>query len=634
MADDLLGGVLGGEDERSETEVPQTVAGAEAFAAAVAARLSGNDPGVARNTEIFLEKQAQLLDTQRQHLEDEHALRLEHLAHQRHLLRGQRLGQAIRITFQIGIAVVVLIIGASIAVMLHDAFSSHSVVIDSFEAPAALAPRGVTGTVVASDLLNELTRLQSASRSLGLAQQKRSLSNGWSNDVKVDVPETGVSLGEISRLLKARFGHDLHVGGNLIVSESGGLALTVSGGSILPRTFAGAAGDLDALVVEAAQYVYSQFQPALWARYLNVSDRCPEAITFIKSAYAGTSGQDRASLLNDWASCIVRSDSSADARQTALEMYREAIKSDPDFVPAYVNEATLLAGSGQEESAWRVMQGIGVPNTVKRVRAPAALTDDFGAVLDALYRDAESTGGMGSFGSGSTAPAIALLQVQLHEPVAAELTLQTIAASEDPLEAGRMHFIRAELAEELGNETQAAMEVEAYDATMPDPTKRTSEAALFSLQDGVDNDSCQIALIEETAGHAEKADAILADPAAAHFVDCQRFRGDILDHRGDWTRAQQAYAAAVALAPDFPAGYYSWGVALARHGDLAGAIAKLQAAHQRGPHWADPLKAWGDVLVKQGHPKDALSKYDEALKYAPDWAALKQARDAAASRQT
>jgi hypothetical protein len=38
----------------------------------------------------------------------------------------------------------------------------------------------------------------------------------------------------------------------------------------------------------------------------------------------------------------------------------------------------------------------------------------------------------------------------------------------------------------------------------------------------------------------------------------------------------------VALAPDLPAGYFSWGVALAKHGDLPGAIAKLTAANQRG----------------------------------------------------
>jgi hypothetical protein len=45
----------------------------------------------------------------------------------------------------------------------------------------------------------------------------------------------------------------------------------------------------------------------------------------------------------------------------------------------------------------------------------------------------------------------------------------------------------------------------------------------------------------------------------------QELRGDILDCRGDWPSARQAYSAVVALGPDSPAGYYSWGIALARH---------------------------------------------------------------------
>jgi tetratricopeptide (TPR) repeat protein len=96
-----------------------------------------------------------------------------------------------------------------------------------------------------------------------------------------------------------------------------------------------------------------------------------------------------------------------------------------------------------------------------------------------------------------------------------------------------------------------------------------------------------------------------------HYVDCYRFRGEIPDGRGDWPGAQKAYADAVALAPDLPAGYYSWGVALAKHRHLLGAEAKLKDANQKRPHWADPLKVWGDVLVKQGNGKDALAKYDE-----------------------
>ena len=121
----------------------------------------------------------------------------------------------------------------------------------------------------------------------------------------------------------------------------------------------------------------------------------------------------------------------------------------------------------------------------------------------------------------------------------------------------------------------------------------------------------------------------------AHDERTTAVKGDYLqDLRSDWTGAQEWYAKAVKLGPSIPSGYYSWGVALAKHGDLDGAAAKLQLANQKGPHWADPLKTWGDVLMKQGKSKEALSKYEEALKYAPNWKQLKEAREAAAKSKT
>jgi tetratricopeptide (TPR) repeat protein len=617
MAEGIVGGILVEDEQKSEAEA---VAGAEAFAAAVAAIASRQDPEVARGTVEFLSEQSRLLRTQAQHLEDEHALRLSQL-------RGQRVAQILRITSQIGVALVILVICAGIAVMLHDAFTSHSVVIDSFDAPAALAPRGVTGTVLASDVLNELIRLQSTTRSQALNNEKRSLANDWSNDVKVDVPETGVSLGEISRLLKARFGHDLHIGGSLVETASGRLALTVGGDHLLPRTFTGGAGDLDTLTVDAAQYVYAQFEPTLWARYLVDTNRCPEAIAFIKSVYSGIYDQRRASLLNDWGNCSrpdhTGNDHSPAARRQALELYQEALKIDPDFVFAYVNEESLLHRSGDDEGAWRIGKAASTRMGQRADLVTDQLTGDFRPVLDYLTADAAATGGMGSFGSESTVPRIAGLEVSLHDPVAAELTLQTLPISVgDPVEDLRAQLARAETNEALGNASQAAAEAEAALSLI--------RAQPWIADAAMDPDACEIAAVTAATGHSDTADATLSLPFAAHHPDCVRFRGDILDRRGDWAGAQQAYAAAVSLAPDLPAGYYSWGVALTRRGNLAGALAKLQTANQRGPHWADPLKAWGDVLARQGQLKQALAKYDEALKYAPSWAALKQARETAA----
>jgi hypothetical protein len=60
MAEGMLGGILGDKEEKPEVEAPEALAGAEAFASAVAAKLAGNDPEVARDTSAFLKKQAQL----------------------------------------------------------------------------------------------------------------------------------------------------------------------------------------------------------------------------------------------------------------------------------------------------------------------------------------------------------------------------------------------------------------------------------------------------------------------------------------------------------------------------------------------------------------------------------------------
>jgi tetratricopeptide (TPR) repeat protein len=180
-------------------------------------------------------------------------------------------------------------------------------------------------------------------------------------------------------------------------------------------------------------------------------------------------------------------------------------------------------------------------------------------------------------------------------------------------------FVRALLALDGGQMQDAVKAMEDFAAQLPDPI----------VHNGYPAGQCWVAHAYTAAGMHAQAEKALNDGGT--FVDCYRFRGDLLEAQGKWEAAQQAYAAAVALAPDLPAAYYSWGMALGRHGDHAGAESKFRDATRRGPHWADPLKAWGDVLVQKGDSKLALAKYDEALTYAPNWAALKSARATAAA---
>jgi tetratricopeptide (TPR) repeat protein len=238
-----------------------------------------------------------------------------------------------------------------------------------------------------------------------------------------------------------------------------------------------------------------------------------------------------------------------------------------------------------------------------------------------LIDDAQLNGGTGtSVGSSSADPLqMADIDIRLHDVGDAEFQLQTIKGDDgDPLDAALSHFVRGRLAAETGDTAQAAKEMEALAAAWDNKAVASNLAG----------DNCWIAPAEEAVGKRDKADAVLQ--SGDTFVDCYRFKADILDGRDNWPAAQKAYQAAVDLAPDLPAAYYSWGVALFRHDDMAGAKAKLEQASQRGLHWADPLKAWGDVLAKEGNWHEAVAKYDAALGFAPAWAALHKARDEAA----
>ena len=621
MSKGLLGGVAGGEAERPEAGLAETRIGADAFAAALAEDHAKHDPDVARAAKLFLERQAFLIDAQTAELNEQGPLRLRQLHSQALEGKLRRFGLKLRNALQVFMGFIIAAVAIGVMVMVFDAFNARSVVVDPFDAPPALAARGLTGRVVAGGVLDVLTRLQAATRGSSSARQ---LANAWTGDIKVEVPETGVSIGDLDRMLKARFGHDIHIDGDLVQTDTGGLALTIRGDRVLPKTFIGGAGDLDKLTTQAAEYIYGQSQPGLYETYLTDAGRNAEAVAFAKVAYATAADTERPYILNGWANAW------QNLGGTPAEtgpLYDEAVRLKPDFWVGYSNVMNVDMMRQDEESAWRLGVRMRSMAGGRPGRAPDNLyqnLDNFTWNLlpwrDGQIADSQKHGGIGSALTAS-APAIADVDQRLHDPAAAELQLQTAQAdASDPSVAAMTHFVHGRIAAEAGDVASAAAEMDAFLTAFANPTVSSNYAGY----------NCWVAPAEEAAGHPDKADSVLK--SAGRYVDCYRFRGDILDHRGDWAGAQKAYAQAVAIAPDLPAAYYSWGLALARHGDLAGAEVKLDAAHDRGPGWADPVKAEGDILARQGRWRDALGKYDAALKKAPAWAALHAARDAAARR--
>src|SRR5271154_2973412 len=152
MAEGMLGGMLGGEEgERASL----TEAGPEAFAAALAANITGQSPEVAAKTAAFFDKQIDVLEIQRKVLETEH----EYFEAE----WGPRLlGIRLRVAFQLLAVLIAALIGIGAVVLLRDTVTSRRVVIEPFDAPPALVARGLTGKVIAGALLDELGRAQDA----------------------------------------------------------------------------------------------------------------------------------------------------------------------------------------------------------------------------------------------------------------------------------------------------------------------------------------------------------------------------------------------------------------------------------------------------------------------------------------
>lgn len=619
MADNVLDGILGGESEE-QASAPSAL-GPHPFAAAIAADMTRHDPRVAEKTAAFLDEQTKVLEAQRHALKEEReAFEAEWTPH--------LVGVWMKTGFQVFTALVVTVLGVGALILLIDAVNSHSVIVEPFDAPPSMAASGLSGKVVAGRLLDELTRLQAATRS---AAAKRDLKNDWTSDIKVDVPEAGISIGEIGRLLHQRFGHDLHVGGDLVQNESGGLTLTVRGDGVLPKSFSG--GDLGKMTTEAAEYVYGESQPGLFTQYLTEVNRNDEAIAFAKSHLAQANLADQPYLLNYWGNAFIN-EGGPNAMAQALPLYREAVRIQPDYWTGYTNIMSVLAQLGDEEGAVNVGRQMLKAAGGRPGKAAEDLYVNYDYEVFDLQAnragdlaDLAETGGTGTIANGPEMLIAAQLDAQMHEVDTARLRLAT--ATWDPkshADAAAAAYAKALLDEEVGDLPAAAKSWDEFAAAYTDPVVSTSNVSYI----------CWAAPTYQRTGQPAKADAALAAPmktvGISTLVDCYRFRGDVLDLRGDWKGAREWYANAVRLGPDIPSGYYSWGMGLVRHGDLAGAAAKFAAANRVGPHWADPLKVWGDVLMRQGNAKAALEKYDEALKHAPLWKQLHQARDSAAKR--
>jgi tetratricopeptide (TPR) repeat protein len=627
MAEGLLGALIGEEPEAPEDEAAiDNLIGASAYAAAVVADGARHDPAVARSTIEFLRDQAHLLRVQIHCIQDEHNLRVQQLRDQLREGRIRRIGQRMRVITQILTTLAVGALSVGVLVMLSDALNSRNVIVDAFQTPAVLAPRGVTGQAVAGQVLDALQRLQDATRTVTKGLHSH---NAWSSDLKIEVPETGVSIGEIDRMLHERLGHDVHIDGELIQTDTGGLSLTVRGDAVPPKTFAGAAGDLEKLSNEAAEYIYGRSQPYQFASYLDGNGRYQDALAFVPGAFARADNDAlRAHLASVWGAAY----NSLGQPESAAEKYRLAMSLTPPRTKkwwnAWGNLLSVVGAAQGEEAAWRESRALlaAADRAAKQEKPelavlvnPATITWNLPLALSSELADTALHGGAGAT-TVPLGPQIADTYGLMHDPTNAA---RYLAASDpdDPSTKAETFLLAAYAALDKGDAAAAIPPLEGlWKAWQADSSVR------LTFPDA----PCLLGLAYGRAGRLPEAKAVFKQMGP--LSRCAAAQGEALARAGDISGAQAVWAQGLARAPDLPLIYLTRGDWDMWTGYLGSAEADIAHAAALAPGFADPLKDWGDLLMRQNRPREALAKYTAALQDAPAWQALRQARDAAAAK--
>ena len=525
-----------------------------------------------------------------------------------------RLGVLLRIaTAFVGVAV-----AAALAFMIWNAANSNDLVIDAFAVPSELAARGLSGPVVAAKLSDKIAVMQAETRSDRPAKSYAGLSEG----LKLEIPETGVSLSELDRFLRQQLGHDLHIGGEMVQTDRG-VAFTARVGSDGSATVAGAEADTDNLLQKLAEQVYRITQPYRYAVWLQDHGRITEAIAALKAAATSGPAGERAWAYNGWAIIAAQFENTP----AAFALWRKSQAANPDFYFPLLNTAQMENRLGRVEASRRdealamamlVAHGrdyaLSQRLSVVEHNIRSEMFSHQGALLEAAEQDRQSIAG----GAPGRNPALAENLAALHEPGQARAVLaEAPVVPRGGSTAGVAAIITLRARLMIALESRDWPEALAADRSVAPLLAQYSGFAdtRVTFFDPV------VALALAHVRQLPAAEARLK-PMPADCYRCLITRAQVAALQGQVSRADFWFARAVQAAPSAPFAYHDWGRALLERGKPDAAIEKFKTSNTKGPHFADPLEGWGEALMAKNQSHLALAKFAQAEKYAPNWGRL------------
>ena len=605
-----------------EAEVQATLD--QANPAAITLALGKTRPGAKLPPEAaaFLQRQSRLVDLQTAHLQEQRQLLLSRL-------RWGRFSDRAKAALQVMTAAVGLAVVIGVTAMAWEAHEDHGLVIEAFSVPPDLAKDGLTGQVVAARFLD---RLQAMQRATSSERPAASYENNWGSEIKVEIPQTGLSFSEVERLLKAKLGHASHLTGEVFRTPAG-IAITARVGDVPPQTFTGPQSDFDPLTQKAAEAVYRASQPYRFAQFLQQHDRGPEAFSVISDLAANGPASERGWAFVQWGyfDLILTGDVNS-ARKHLLKSL--AFPGIGLLGYAYLESVEIPAGHDE-----KVLEYFRKEENELKVNGPGYTKDillnqkfsvaGFIAHLRGDYAEAarqllEGVKTHDIVGSSRAFPGMAATDYALgHDLAAARSAIEPLEPNDDvsflPAVASYGAYALPAYAIAAAKEDwpTALADARACDAWLE--TQKQTQKIMGLVQQTWIRPLEALALTK--TGDVAGGEALIATTPVDCYL-CVRVRGKIAAVKQEWPAAERWFAEAVRQSPSIPFAYSEWGEMRLAKGDLAGAIVKFDLAHQKGPRFADPLELWGEALMRRGDSDGAVDKFRQANLDAPRWGRL------------
>jgi tetratricopeptide (TPR) repeat protein len=452
------------------------------------------------------------------------------------------------------------------------------------------------------------------------ARPAASYRNNWGNDIKVQIPDAGISIGEFDRYLHEWLGHQTRISGELYRTPNG-IAVTAHIGD-RSATLDGQEVNLGTLLQKTAEAVYGQTQPYRYATYLNRHGRAAESVEVLNHLSSDPSPVERA-----WAfiGLANHQDDIGDIHG-AVAYFAVAQSQVPDFLmpvwDAQFDDEIFGHDEAVVAKGRKLLEALKSPNPYISERARTMMVQiiyqtqsselaDFNDVI----AHAQLAEGLPDYQNGvedGRQEEIAAYGF-LHDPASMHRRLNQLPPANDANQAGRL----TDLA--VGEFMLARWQDSARDFG-------AVQTAVDRLGPGFSVLAAAevwpyLAMADAAMGDRAHADALIAKmPLDCMWCAIARGRVDELD--GKSGGASYWFSNAERQAPSVPYPDLYWGAMLLHRGEYGDAISKLARAHEKGPHFADPLEMWGEALMMQNHSDLAQAKFSQAAQYAPHWGRL------------